>query len=47
MHKRYQPIWEMVNLLSDVMGKRDNEFKLSGQMELDEDFFTTKMSENQ
>jgi len=33
----------MVKILSDVMVKRDNEYKLSGQMELDEGFFTTKM----
>ncbi len=25
-HKRYQPIWEMVNKLRDVMGKRDDEY---------------------
>ena len=42
-HKRYQPIWEMVNKLGDVMGKRDNEYQLSGQMELDEGFFTTEI----
>jgi hypothetical protein len=31
-HKLYQPIWKMVNKLADVMGKRDNEYQLSGQM---------------
>jgi len=46
-HKRYQPIWEMVNKLGDVMGKRDNEYQLSGQMELDEGFFTTEIPEDQ
>lgn len=46
-HKRYQPIWEMVNKLRDVMGKRDNEYKLSGQMELDDAFFTTEISNDQ
>jgi len=42
-HKRYQPIWEMINKLGDVMGKRDNEYQLSGEMELDEGFFTTEI----
>jgi len=46
-HKRYQPIWEMVNKLGDVVGKRDNEYQLSGQMELDEGFFTTEISQEQ
>ena len=27
-HKRYQPIWEMVNKLRDVMGKRDDKYTL-------------------
>ena len=42
-HKRYQPIWEMINKLGDVMGKRDNEYQLSGQMEPEESFFTTEI----
>ena len=46
-HKRYQPIWEMANKLRDVMGKRDNEYQLSGQMELDDAFFTTEISQDQ
>ena len=46
-HKRYQPIWEMVCKLRDVMGKRDDEFQLSGQIELDDGFFTTEIPEGQ
>ena len=46
-HKRYQPIWEMTNKLRDIMGKRDNEYQLSGQMELDDAFYTTEISLDQ
>ena len=30
-HKRYQPIWEMVNKLRDVMGKCDDKYTLEGR----------------
>jgi transposase-like protein len=40
-HKRYQPIWELCKKLHDVMGKRDNKYQLSGQIELDNAFITT------
>jgi transposase-like protein len=40
-HKRFQPIWEMLHKLRDVMGKRDSEYRLSGQVELDNAFITT------
>ena len=43
-HKRYQPIWEMVNKLRDVMGKRDDEYTLEGTIELDDAFFSTEIS---
>jgi len=46
-HKRYQPIWEMVNKLRDVMGKRDNKYQLSGQMELDDAFFSSEIPKDQ
>lgn len=46
-HKRYQPIWEMVCKLRDVMGKRDDEYDLSGQIELDDAFFTTEIPDSQ
>ena len=42
-HKRYQPIWEMTNKLRDIMGKRDNEYQLNGEIELDDAFFTTEI----
>jgi hypothetical protein len=40
-HKRYQPIWELLNKLRDVMGKRDDKYRLTGQIELDNAFITT------
>ena len=39
-HKRYQPIWEMMYKLRSVMGQRDDRYKLSGAIELDEGYFT-------
>lgn len=46
-HKRYQPIWEMVCKLRDVMGKRDSEYKLTDQIELDEGFFSTEIPQEE
>lgn len=40
-HKRYQPIWEMLHKLRIAMGNRDDNYKLAGQIELDEGFFST------
>ena len=39
-HKRYQPIWEMLHKIREAMGKRDSQYTLSGEIELDEGFFT-------
>jgi hypothetical protein len=41
-HKRYQPIWEMMHKLRDVMGKRDNKYTLLGGVEVDEGFSLPK-----
>lgn len=46
-HNRYQPIWEMLHKLRDVMGQRDAEYKLSGCIELDEGFFSTAVDESE
>jgi transposase-like protein len=46
-HKRYQPIWELCNKLRDVMGKRDEIYKLSGEVELDNAFITTLIPDEQ
>ena len=35
-HNRYQPIWEMVPKLRNVMGKRDAEYNLTGYVELEQ-----------
>jgi len=40
-HKRYQPIWHMVHKLRLAMGKRDGEYVLAGQIELDDGYFST------
>jgi len=41
-HKRYEPIWGMLHKLRSVMGKRDEQYPLSGVIELDEGFFSTE-----
>ena len=46
-HKRYQPIWEMMHKLRSVMGKRDDKYTLRGNIELDEDFFSTETPDTQ
>jgi hypothetical protein len=40
-HKYYEPIWTIVHKLRLAMGKRDGQYSLSGQIELDEGFFST------
>lgn len=46
-HKRYQPIWEMVCKLRDVMEKGDERYRLTGSVELDEGFFTVELEEEE
>ena len=46
-HKRYHPIWHMVHKLRVAMGKRDGEYILAGQIELDEGFFATEIPKEQ
>jgi len=46
-HRRYQPIWEMCCKLRDVMGKREDMYSLSGQIEPDHVFITTLISDEQ
>lgn len=46
-HKRYQPIWEMLHKLRDVMGKRDSKYMLNGNVEIDEGFFSTEITEEE
>lgn len=44
VHKRYQPIWELMHKLRSVMGKRDDKYTLKGMIELDEGFCSTEVS---
>ncbi|TAJ14730.1 IS1595 family transposase [Marinilabiliaceae bacterium JC017] len=45
-HKRYQPIWHMMHKLREAMGNRDDNYELSGEMELDDGFFTTRVPDD-
>jgi len=38
-HKYYEPIWYMLHKIRASMGKRDDKYKLDGQLEIDEGFF--------
>jgi transposase-like protein len=42
-HKHYEAIWTLLHKLRLAMGKRDEQYILSGQIELDEGFFTTEV----
>jgi hypothetical protein len=46
-HKRYEPIWSMLHKLRSIMGKRDEQYSLSGVIELDEGFFSTEIDEDE
>ena len=39
----YPPVWLLMMKLRDIMGKRENMYTLSGEVELDEAFFPTRM----
>lgn len=39
-HTRYESIWSMMHKIRTAMGKRDDLYKLSGMLELDEGYFT-------
>ena len=46
-HKYYEPIWAMLHKLRMAMGKRDEQYKLSGIIEIDEGFFSTETEEKE
>jgi hypothetical protein len=46
-HKRYEPIWGMHHKLRQAMGKRDEQYQLSGSIELDEGFFSTEIPDQE
>ena len=41
-HKRYEPIWLMMHKIRVTMGRRDDKYKLSGYIEMDEGFFESQ-----
>ena len=46
-HKRYEPIWNMLHKLRQIMGKRDELYTLSDVIELDEGFLSTETNEDE
>lgn len=40
---QYPPVWLMMMKLRNIMGKRENIYRLTGTVELDEAFFPTRM----
>lgn len=46
-HKYREQIWTMLHKLRLAMGKRDERYDLSGQIELDEGYFTTTVSDEE
>ena len=46
-HNRYEPIWAMLHKLREAMGQRDGQYELSGQIELDDGFFSTEVKEQE
>jgi hypothetical protein len=44
-HTNYEAIWALLHKLRMTMGKRDEQYTLSGILELDEGFFSTEQNE--
>jgi hypothetical protein len=44
-HKRYEPIWLMMHKIRITMGRRDDKYRLSGYIEMDEGFFESQREE--
>jgi hypothetical protein len=47
VHKYYEPIWAMLHKLRLAIGKRDSQYSLSGQIELDEEFFSIEVNQEE
>ena len=43
--EQYPPVWLMMMKLRDIMAKREKIYQLSGDIELDEAFFPTRMND--
>lgn len=41
-HKYYEPIWAMMHKIRLVMGKRDDQYKLTNEIEADESYYSTR-----
>lgn len=46
-HKYYEPIWALLHKLRLAMGDRDENYELSGVIELDEGFFSTEIPDDE
>lgn len=46
-HKRYEPIWLMMQKIRISMGNRDDQYKLNGFIELDEGYFESQKQEEE
>jgi DNA-directed RNA polymerase subunit RPC12/RpoP len=46
-HKYYEPIWTMMHKIRLVMGKRDDVYRLSGGIEADESYYSTRYSDQE
>jgi len=46
-HNRYEPVWAMLHKLREVMGQTDGKYELSGEIELDDGFFSTETIEEE
>lgn len=44
--EQYPPVWLMMMKLRDIMGKREKTYQLTGDIELDEAFFPTRMDDS-
>lgn len=44
---QYHPVWLMMMKLRNIMGKREDIYKLTGQVELDEAFFPTRINSDE
>lgn len=42
-YKYYEPVWAMLHKIRVAMGKRDDQYTLSDEVEMDEGFFETVM----
>ena len=43
--KRYEPVWYAMHKIRSTMGRRDEKYKLMGEIEIDDAFFTTVETE--